>query len=80
MTNDKPTDNPLLAKMIRFIETVESNAVKGTEDVFDKLQPEADETVKQVFMQGAKSGASMMRLLLLELVAKDSPQPDDDAE
>jgi hypothetical protein len=66
--------------MIRFIETVESNAVKGTEDVFDKLQPEADETVKQVFMQGAKSGASMMRLLLLELVAKDSPQPDDDAE
>jgi hypothetical protein len=80
MTNDKPTDNPLLVKMIRFIETVESNAVKGTEDVFDKLQPEADETVKQVFMQGAKSGASMMRLLLLELVAKDSPQPDDDAE
>jgi hypothetical protein len=80
MTNDKPTNNPLLAKMIRFIETVESNAVKGTEDVFDKLQPEADETVKQVFMQGAKSGASMMRLLLLELVAKDSPQPDDDAE
>ncbi|MBD3399260.1 MAG: hypothetical protein GF399_02900 [Candidatus Coatesbacteria bacterium] len=80
MTNDNPTDNPLLAKMIRFIETVETNAVKGTEDVFDKLQPEADETVKQVFMQGAKSGASMMRLLLLELVAKDSPQPDDGAE
>lgn len=80
--SDEP--NPNLAGMLRFLETIEANAVKGANQVFEQLQPEADDGVRKVFSSGVESGARMMRLLLVELLEKrgdeTTKQPPSDPE